>query len=324
MRHIACHTLLALPGVLSAQFCDSLEITSVQYAPFGGGLHVLLHNASTELLSVPTFDAYDANGDTLVLGAFNFFGIGPGVTQLHQLPLVAGASEAASPFTGTLLLHYQDEVDDQTCLYPFIAIDLCPAPQPCIPLLVYAYQQGGLVETDLDWSVSDADNIVQADGVLHMDGTGFGYATAELCLPPGAYSMHMEQDVPAGNILQVGMTQAGFAYSDGTNTQLPVGGSVDHAFGFYASCIDDEQTINEPGAEAPTVFIEGRVLWITSLDGSALGPMIILDDMGRTVRSIRANADRIAADLSALAPGAYLVRSIGPEISWAAQRFILH
>lgn len=322
MRRLHLLASLLLQEALPAQTCDSLAIDSVLYAPFGGGLHATLHNGSTRMLSGPMLDVYDADGDTIVLNAFNFFAIAPGSAQMNQLPLYFGATLPASPFTGSLVLSYSDMDGAHSCTFPLDSVDLCPS-GACAPLAVFAYQQGGQVETDLDWSVSDAENITQASGVLHMDTLGFGYTLAELCLPPGNYTLHMQQAIPAGNIIQVGMTRVDLAWNDGTNTQLPIGGSVDHAFSFYGLCADGAQAITGTRADTPILAMDGRTLWVASRTGSVLGTLLILDGMGRTVRSIRANAARITSDLNELAAGTYLLRSINAGNTWTAQRFIL-
>jgi hypothetical protein len=322
MRRILLFAPLLLQAPLFAQSCDSLNIISVQYAPFGGGIHVEFHNGSTQFMSAPMFDAFNAEGDTLVLGSFNFFGMGPGTTQLHQLPLVSGAPTPVSPFTGTLVLHHQEVDSVGTCIFPLTEVDLCP-PDTCIPLLVYAYEQGTQAETDLDWSVTDAENILQAEGELHIDTGGFGYSVTDLCLFPGEYTLHLEQAIPAGNIIQVGMTQAGFAYTDGTGTQLPIGGSVDHPFSFYGPCAEGTQEITPHGPGAMLVVLDGRKLLVSSGDGSALGQLLLLDGMGRIVRSINATASRTSFDLGAMASGTYFLRSMATDKGWGTHRFIL-
>lgn len=299
-----------------------MHIASMQYAPFGDGFHIQLHNGSTQFFSYPVFEVVDADGDTLNEGSFNFFGIAPGDTQLHQVALVPPLP--TTPFTGTLVLRLLTIDGESTCSFDMSEVDLCPT-EACIPLQVYAYQQGGSpVDTDLDWSVTDADNTALANGVLHIDEIGFGYAVADLCLAPGAYTLHMAQAVAAGNVIQVGMTQASFAYTDGTNAQLPIGGSVDHPFNFFAPCADEAQSIGTRTPPAPNLIVDGRTLRMNTNDGSALGTLILLDGMGRVARTITTTASTAFSDLSAFASGAYILRSLDADKAWPAQRFILN
>ncbi|MBK8498240.1 MAG: T9SS type A sorting domain-containing protein [Flavobacteriales bacterium] len=323
MKRIILLPALLFSGVLAAQsICDSMHIAGIQYAPFGDGFHIQLHNGSTQFFSYPTFEVVDADGDTLNEGFFNFFGIAPGDTQLHQVALLPPLP--TSPFTGTLVLSLLTIDGESTCSFDMTEVDLCPT-EACIPLQVYAYQQGGSpVTTDLDWSVSDADNTALASGVLHIDEIGFGYAVADLCLAPGAYTLHMAQAVAAGNIIQVGMTQNSFAYTDGTNAQLPIGGSVDHPFNFFAPCADDAQAIATHTPQAPTLVVDGRTLRVNTNDGSALGNMMLLDGTGRVARTITTNASTTFSDLNGFASGIYILRPLDAKNTWPAIRFILN
>ena len=323
MRHLLILSPLLVRISLSAQTCDSLTIDSVQYAPFGGGLQVTVHNGTTQTLSGPMLDVFNDDGDTLVLNAFNFFASIPGTSQMNQLPLYPGATLPASPFTGTLVLHYQTIDSAVACVFPLNSVDLCP-PGPCAPLAVFAYQQGSNVETELDWSVTDAENITQASGVLHMDTLSFGYTLDELCLPPGLYTLHVEQAIPAGNIIHVGVTQVDLAWNDGTNTPLPIGGSVDHPFAFYELCAQQGQGIpmREPGSLQ--VVLDGRNLHVASTDGRALGPLVLLDGLGRTVRVLTTTSASLSTDLSGLAPGTCILKPLTPDAGCTARRFILH
>lgn len=321
MRRFLILSALVSQEPLLAQTCDSLTIDSLMYAPFGDGLHVSLHNGSSQMLSGPMLDLFEVDGDTISLNAFNFFAIGPGWTQVNQLPLSIGATLPTSPFTGSLVLSYSDMEGGHTCVFPLENMDLCPAP-PCAPLAVFTYLQGGAVETDLDWSVSDAENITQATGTLYVDTLGFGYTIAEICLPPGNYTLHMQQAIPAGNIIHVGVTQADLAWNDGTNALLPIGGSVDLPFNFYELCFDDAQGVTAHEEGGLRTLLEGRTLQVLSGDGSALGLLFLLDGTGRTVRSLSAHADRASCDLSDLAAGTYVIIA-NTESGRVTQRFIL-
>jgi hypothetical protein len=308
-------------GALTAQnACDSIHVEGLQYAPFGDGLHITLNNESTQFLSGPTLDVLDADGDTLVQGVMEFFGLFTG-TSLHQAHF---APPPPTPFSGTIRLNYYDENGMITCNFPMTNVDLCPA-DPCSPLGVFAYQQGGSpVTTDLDWSVTDADNNTVASGVLHIDEASFGFAVTELCLQPGAYTMHMAQAVAAGTAIQVGMTQADLTFSNATSTPLPIGGSVDHPFIFYAQCFDDAQGITTHAPQAPTLSAEGRIVHIATNDGSPLGNLILLDGMGHVARTITTNASSASSDLNGFASGVYILRSLDAVNTWPAQRFILN
>jgi hypothetical protein len=321
MQRIVLLPALLLCGSLAAQStCDSIQVENVRYDPFGNGLQVTLFNGSSQFLSGPTVDVLDADGITLGNGAMEFFGIVPGSTNVHQVHFTP---QPPSPFTGTIRLNYSDWNGTASCAWIVTDMQLCPA-DTCLPLGVYAYQQGGSPEaTDIDWSVTDADNLNVASGVLHIDSVGFGYAAEALCLPAGGYTLHMSQAVPAGNLIQVGMTQDDFAWTNGTNTQLPPGGSVDHPFSFFGPCADGVEGIATQNPEAPTLILDGRTLRIAASNGNTLGTLIVLDATGRMVRTLATGASSISIDLSGFAVGGYIVRPIGADTRWKAQRFIL-
>ena len=182
MQRILLLPALCFSAALAAQTsCDSITIESVRYDPFGNGFQVRLHNGSQQVLSGPTVDVLDANGTALALGIQEFFAVIPGSSNVHQVPFTP---VPPTPFTGTIRLNYSDWDGVVTCSWPVTDLSLCPT-DPCMPLGVFAYQQGGdPVPMAMDWEVTDATNTPQASGVLQMDGSGFGYAVAELCLPP--------------------------------------------------------------------------------------------------------------------------------------------
>ncbi|HQW41616.1 MAG: hypothetical protein IPO87_07205 [Flavobacteriales bacterium] len=319
MRHLLTLPLLLLYSATAAQTtCDSLRIDSVWYAPFGDGLQISLFNESMQFLSGPTLDLIDAQGDTLVHGILEFFGIfqGPSVHQLQFTP------QPETPYTGTVVVNYSDGNGEMHCDLALSGVDLCP-PSGCLPAEVFAYQQGGNpVPMELVWSVTDAGNNTVNNGVLQMDSTGFGFLTTGVCLLPGTYTLHMEQPEPAGTSIHVGMTQAGFAYTDGVIVQLTVGGSVDLPFDYYRNCVDGAQGIAQQQVELPTLIVDGQSLRITSGTNLPLGKLLLLDAMGRVVQRSNNTTNSAILDISGCAGGSYILRPSHPG-HWPAQRLIL-
>jgi hypothetical protein len=321
MKCITLLPTLLLYSVLHAQStCDSIQVERMRYDPFGNGLQVTLFNGSVQFLNGPTVDVLDADGLPLGIGTMEFFGVLPGSTSQHR---VAFMPQPSSPFSGIVRLNYTGVEGTMSCLWSLADMQLCPM-DSCMPLGVYAYQQGGNnVAMDIDWSVRDQDNVSQANGVLHMDVGGFGYAVEELCLPPGAYTLQMTQTVAAGNLIQVGMTQNDFAWTDGTNTQLPPGGSVVHPFDFFALCVDGTQGLSTSTMDAPVLVVDGRTVRITASTGTALGKLIVMDVSGRIVRNIATQGNSITVDLTGCAAGTYLLRSLNAKDDRPVQRFVL-
>ncbi len=313
---------LLFANALAAQStCDSVQVEGMRYDPFGNGVQVTLFNGSAGFLSGPTVDLFDANGDTLGIGFQEFFGILSGSSSVHRVQFTP---QPPTPFTGIIRLNYTDWDGPVTCEWSLADMQLCP-PDSCSPLGVYAYQQGGApVAMDIDWSVTDATNAVQASGVLQMEVATFGYAVEPLCLPPGDYTLHMSQAVAAGTIIQVGLTQDDFAWTSGTNTQLPPGGSVEHPFSFFGPCAEGTQSVREQRTAQPTLTVQDRSLTVRAQGDAPLGTLAVLDASGRVLRTVRVNDTSTTIELHPAAPGCYVLRALDARATWPAQRFILH
>lgn len=315
-----CGTLALPAGQARAQVdCDSIRVDSIRYAPFGDGLQISLFNQNTHFLSGPTVDVWDAAGDTLGQGFMEFFVLfeGPSLHQVHFTP------QPPTPFTGTVVLHYNDGEGQAQCELAVTDVDLCP-PVGCVPVAVFAYQQPfPFVDMELVWNVTDADNAVVESGVLQMDaGSEFGWVTTTICVLPGTYSLHMAQPVPAGTGIVVGLTPPGFGYTEGISVPLPVGGDVDLPFDYYLPCMDGTQGIASPQVDTPTLVLEGRILRITANSAAPLGDLVVLDPMGRLVHRTNSPGPSAHLDLGGLSSGAYLLCRPGAG-NRSAQRFVL-
>lgn len=309
--------LLLCSSALAAQsVCDSLRLDSIRYAPFGNGLHISLFHGGMGYLGSPIVGVVNAANDTLHHGAVEVFGIGPG-PSLHQ----ARFDPPASPFSGTVVFRHYNSNGEMVCDLEFTDMELCH-PSACVPVQVFAYQQGANpAPTDLVWSLRDADDNTVGSGVLQMDSIPIAFVTAELCLPPGNYTLQMAQPVAAGNVFQVGMMQEGFSYTDGVTVQMAAGGSVELAIPYYLDCLAGAQGIELPENAAPSIVLDGRLLQITGSNGP-LGALLVLDSAGRVLRRITAAGPSTSVDLSGLAAGAYLLRPLAAK-SWPTQRFVL-
>ncbi len=312
--------LLLMPCFAQAQVdCADLQIESFGHAPFGSGLHVWFHNGSTELLGYPYFDLLDANGDTLIPGGLNSFGILAGTSQLYTMSMPFPA--IVSPFSGSLVLHYSSVDGDYTCTYPLANVDLCPA-EPCAPLQVYAYGNGTSVNASLAWTVTDPQNNEVATGGLQLNVLLPPTAQEDLCLPPGFYTLNISQPFPTGEAITVGVTTALFQ-SDGPSGITSVDGTLTLPFIYYLSCIDGTQGIHDATASAPVLMIQGRTMSFNMQEDRMIGPLAVIDAMGRTIMQYTFNSSTATFDLGNLAPGAYSLRSLQNENTWPAQRFLL-
>ncbi len=325
-RHrLLCASALAcaFPATLFAQdLCDSLAILHIRYHPFSDSmLNVYVHNTSTLFFSGPQFHLIGAGGDTVAVEPMEFFGIGH-APQTHHLSLVPGAALPVSPITGELvLLHYNmDGID--TCTWAVDA-DLCP-PDSCTPLTVFLYNMAGggqLFTASFNWQVSDSLGVTVASGTLGISMQDQQQAFAELCLPPGHYTLHVQEPENVGLEYNVGVCQQGNMFENiGPAAVMVAGTQVTVPFDYYTPCVDMSNSIGDQRSNAPMVVLDGRLLRITSADGAALGPLCVLDSMGRRVTSMVERSTSTVLHMENAAAGVYLLCGTG---AWAAQRFTL-
>jgi hypothetical protein len=324
MRHPQCILAAALAlsssPVLFAQAedCNELTITSVLYAAFNpGSLEVDVSVNGPSFFNYPSFRLVNTDGDTIAREELTFFGIGEGQQQ-HRMDLLPGFSQPSSPFTGTLVLNFFTINGDSTCSWTLTDQVLCP-PLPCTELQTYVWASGA-VTTDFDWAITDQDNNTVGTGQFHLDSTVNAQDLDALCLPPGQYTMHLQQPVETQGSYTFGLTRNGFMIMGPTTTFEP--GTTGHLpFFFYLPCVDGANTITEPTADAFAVNVQTDVLWITSINGDPIGLIDVLDLHGRVIAQERASGSSAAIDMSDNAPGIYFLRSLDRQIT---QRFVLN
>jgi hypothetical protein len=92
-------------------------------------------------------------------------------------------------------------------------------------------------------------------------------------------------------------------------------------FTLFGPCIAGAQGMDEASAPAAIIATDGRQVRISAADGLPLGDLVILDAMGRMVRTIRAGDTTVTVDLSGDPAGTYLLRQL--DLRRPAQRFII-
>ncbi len=311
---------LLLAGPASAQhICDQIAVESIQYAPFGGGLEVMIHNGNDQFLSHPSVLLVNTTGDTLGTSSMSFFGIAEHSSQLHQVE-IAGAP-TPSPFSGAVHVNYIDMDGSGGCVIQFKGAILCPE-QICTPLTIMAYQFGNLPAGELSWTLTNTSGEEMAQGTLVIDPNSPGADTDEVCLPAGGYILRMEQTSGELGEFPITITSAEPTSGGFVKGSLQPGEPLEMPFTLYGPCVGIAQgvRINEP--VVPLVWTVGQQLHIAT-DGTPIGPIQVLDAMGRTVQQGRSSSDRAVIDLPTLSHGTYLLRSLDPANPWRTQRFVL-
>lgn len=303
--------------------CADLTILSVQYAAFNDTvIEVVAQAAEGSFFSYPMFSLLDAENDTLTHEDVSFFGIGQG-PQNHSSVLIHGQVLPASPFMGTLLFTYSGPGEEMFCTFP-LSGSLCPA-APCVDIEVFVYRHAvpPLVTTSFNWSISDAGSSTVGTGAVEIDATTGQLGLADLCLPPGNYLLHVDQEEAIGDQFFFGVGQRNFTVT-GPSAMLVAGGEGDLPFTLHRQCFSSGNGITDTPASAPTLALNGRTLIISSANESPLGSIEIIDATGRCMRRETTSAASIIFDLGNLAYGMHIVRAVDIASTWNAQRFILH
>lgn len=291
-------------GLLPA--CDSLDIQSVQWAPFDpGALEVLVSNGSSELFNYPAFVLLDDQGDTLAVEQTNYFGIGAGA-QIHTLAVHPLAQVPAAPFPATLHL-WTWFYDSLACELP-VNVDLCP-PGPCVPVQVHLGNFGGALVTGLfDWNLLDGGGNTVFSGTLELGAVDLD--SAAVCLPPGTYSLTMVQPQPVGGQLQYGVS-AGPLGTSTLSEPFVSGGTVNELpFTLYEACISTGQSVAYPhtGDELNVHQEVGRVVVSAP---EPLGLVELLDMRGRLCAQVPEAGTRCVLTTDGVSAGVHLVRVVG-------------
>lgn len=299
------HTFVVSGGGLLPA-CDSLDILSVQWAPFDpGAVEVMVSNGSSELFSYPAFVLLDDQGDTLAVEQPNFFGIGGG-PQIHTLAVHPLAQMPSPPFTATLHL-WTWFYDSLACELP-VNVDLCPS-GPCAPVQVHLGNFGGAIVTGLfDWNLLDGGGNTVFSGTLELGALEFD--TATVCLPPGTYTLTMVQPQPVGGQLYYGVS-AGPLGSSTVSEPFLSGGTVNELpFTLYEACINAGQSVGSPSMGVDLIVQQegGSVVVIAP---EPLGLVELLDMRGRSCAQVAAAGTRCVLTTDGVAGGVFLVRVVG-------------
>ncbi len=297
--------LLLSGAALGQADCSLLTIENVYYAAFDlNAFEVDVMNSGAFGFNSPAFELLDEDGASLAQETTYWFGVSQG-SQRHNLEMIDGAMLPASPFTGTLVLHYVTMDGNETCSLPLKQVELCPPP-PCVGLQPYVWDHGNSGEITMEWTISDADNMVVGEGVLFIDTAGFAFAIDSSCLPPGEYVLTLAGDVPDEAQLEYGLRRdylvqnsIAVVFTPGAVNELP--------FSFFGPCADNTNgLVEQPGPELQLVVRDG-VLQVMGPNDAPLGRMIILDLAGKVIARAQAGGSRTRVDLRFANAGIYVV-----------------
>ncbi|HMC97380.1 MAG TPA: hypothetical protein VKG92_07005 [Flavobacteriales bacterium] len=293
--------VLLLPLALPAQDdCATLSIASIHYSPFTDTIvEVRVLNSASFGFNEPSLVLYDGNGDTLAWSYWDFFVIGPDQTFL--LPLAADANVPVGFFDATVEVWTYSNSTLACTLYPPYT-NLCPS-GPCAA--VYPSVIGAPSGHQVDWNVTDAEGDTVATGTMVVPAGG-SQTRDTLCLPPGAYSLGME-DV-------TGIAQGASFYMLGSqwwaaptspHVLLESGGVS--SFVFYEACITDQNSIPEIDPDVMDVSIVNGQLRVSRPNGTSLRQVQLMDTAGRLLRTASGNGTVFIVNIADLPPGVLMV-----------------
>jgi hypothetical protein len=302
--------------------CSDLQIEHVWYAAFDStAVEVLVTNTGGVGFTSPEFALVNTALDTIAREPFDFF-VMPTGEQTHTMQLMPGMAMPDDPFTGELVLHYNVQGGEAVCTFPLSGAQLCP-PGPCQELYLQILPIDTLVISLLYWWVEDEGSNTVVNGEELLDPTGQVIGSDTMCLPPGRYALHMVQSP---------FSQGGpfncTLYRDPQVFPPPQiiytgTGEVSLPFVYYLPCADAANAIVESALPSFVWNIQDDRLSITSMDGTLLGHVTIMDASGSIINATTVNSDRTTFDLAKYSPGLYLIVREGKS-SRAAQRFILN
>jgi hypothetical protein len=299
--------------------CNNLTVTSMMYSAFEAeAMDVDVTNAGPLSFSGPTFSLVNTDGDVIADETQWFFVISPGQQQ-HRMHVQPGFTLPASPFTGTLVLNYHTGDGDTTCMFPMDAQVLCP-PLPCSELQPYVYHGGVPVTSDFDWLITDADNNTVGTGQFHLDSTINQQDIDTLCLPPGEYTLHLQQPELVNGNFTFGLTRNIFTVF-GPNAEFDPGTTGHLPFTFYGACTEDVNALVEPTIDGFSLNVQHGMLLLTATNDTPIGSIEVIDPHGRLMATTRASGSTVAIDLRRYASGFYFVRSLDERFT---QRFVWH
>lgn len=323
------HLLWSVPMVLAAFIvvkptfgqtaCDSVQILELEYGPFTDtALIVVAQNTADQFLSVPLFSLRNEAGDTLTQEIFTSFALGE-VPQTHVMPLLPGESLPASPFLGSIALSYNTMEGAVTCIFPYNG-DLCPT-ETCIPLRVFVYRFGpdDPVTTSFLWNVTNNDGDTLSNGTFTLLAGGQQQDDAELCLPPGNYALHIDQNGNEGIQFAYGVSLDDYSV-EGPIDELPAGGQAVLPFSYYPACVSVTNGILEEPKEELLISIHGSLMQVRDGTGDPLERITITDMSGRILWIDDPNSSEVIIDLSRFSPGLYLLHHNRMQ---QAQRFFI-
>jgi hypothetical protein len=318
----ACIALLLIGPTLNAQApCDDLSLERITYsATDANTIEVVVTNGSTDIFAYPAFTLLDAQGDTLAIEQFSFFGIGMGPQAFH-LANSSGTTLPETPFEGTLLLQglFGDTI---YCSWDLTDILLCPA-EDCHEAEIYLMNTGSLEAFEVFWWVRNEDDAsIVATGSFMMDES-ISTHTDTLCLPPGNYMLEVSDFSPIDASYILGITSS-MAYSLGTNT-LDQQDSTPHdlAFRWYERCAMGTQSIAEHDQRSIQVLLQGGSLLFSAADQLALGEISMWTADGRLLAARSSNTSMLNIPTEGMASGIVLTRVVDTQGRSFVQRIFI-
>lgn len=299
--------------------CADLSVDHLLYAAFTDtAMELQVQNASSTQINYPWFSVVDSNADTVARSFGSFFVLPTGSVKNH-VPLAPGMSLPASPFTGTVVLHYAAFPGDSTCAFAVTNLELCP-PEPCTEVVLYVYQLDTVGDPWLYWTLRNSANTIVANGEMQPAIGDPGSSLDTLCLAPGDYELEIEQSPFATPGSFVATMMRTLYDLEGPHVEFTGNGLL--PFTFFPACVDGTNAVQGPDTHALTWSVDRSLLSVTDPTGSPIGNIEIFNAHGALIAQRQVNEASTTIDLSGQATGVLLF-SIVTDSGRTVQRFIL-
>jgi hypothetical protein len=305
--------------VVSGTFpCEGLELSPVRWhALTDTALVISVTNPTNELFAYPNFILLAANGDTLAVEQTSLFGL-PGSGSVHYLRIHPGAMIPSGPFSGTLEL-WTGFTTELACSWD-LNIDLCPPP-PCVNVQPFIQNTGGgLASGTFNWGILQNGNVVASGSFEVTEDQQFD--AAEVCLPPGNYSMICGTD---GGPSQGALVYGLWAGPGQETPTRPVFDIIPQPipFSLYLPCINPAQSVEGTATKDQVRLWSEADHLVIGIQEGTLREVTVLDAQGRLVAQARASGPVLRLSTSTWATGVVLVRVINGGGYVSTHRFVL-
>lgn len=283
--------------------CSDLMPGTFGYCPFDSNLvEVRLLNSGPIGWSYPYLVMYNTSGDSLATAPPDLFALTD--EQVFVLNVIDHTAINDGGVYPQLELYTAMDGDSLRCSWVLSGMFCYPG----ICSTVFPYVHNGDISeanTPYDWSVTDAGNEVVASGQLVLQ-PGQLEAMDTVCLPPGDYTLHMEN--PAVSGANAFFRMRGSAWNSPASPTVSFDSGDASSFTILAACMDDANGIQDVDADAWKIHQSGSSIRIEHANGMSVGDVELLDSTGRLLIQATGNTSTLLIPTNGFSAGVVLVR----------------